>query len=124
VLGHRVRECPRKPSESDIRTALHSARAKAAERALNEFKQLKADKAANRAGRLSGGQHHRMEQAMAYFSQLQTTADRDLSDAAGHDWQLFAPLSHLASADLMDARQALYEEALGDDGREEMDGIP
>jgi hypothetical protein len=54
VQGHRVRECPHNPTEKEIRTA--------------RLKELKADKTANRTGRLSAGQHRRMEQDMAHSS--------------------------------------------------------
>ncbi len=56
-----------------------------------------------------------MEKAMAYLSQLQTTADRDILDAAAHINQALAHLSQLALS--WKTRQALSHEALdnGDD---------
>ncbi len=115
TVGHRVRDCPRKPTPEQISTALHDARAKARATAVSELKRVIADKAANRAGRLSGGQQRAMEQAIADFGQLQADACRDVAEAVGQDRQAFAHLSHLAYADLQDAHGELHKLAEGID---------
>ena len=59
-----------------------------------------------------------MNQAMAFVQQLQTAADADVVDAAGHDRQEFAFLRQLETADLEDARSLLYDAALASDSDE------
>jgi hypothetical protein len=99
---------------------------KALDKAKAEVTQLKADRAANRNGRLSAGQQRVMSQAMAFFEQIQATALSDVVEAVGDDRQAFAHFTHLAQADLVEAHAVLHEMAAGVDDADytELDGQP
>ncbi len=100
---------------------MSTGRATRLAKAQREFLDLKRDKAANRAGSLSDRQDRMMNQAMAFVQQLQTAADTEVVDAAGHDRQEFAFLRQLETADLEDARSLLYDAALASDSDEGRD---
>ena len=97
-----MRECPREPTPDQIQQAVQAKRTERNTRVFTDFKRAAYDRSAPRAGKPT----RVMNQAMAFFVQLEAQAREDVKEAADGDGQLFAALQH---DQIMDLQHTLRE---------------